>query len=54
MFSEHFGNFEGNIKTLNGDFSGALENWAIFEGKFEIYVEFRVGIVCQGMIKVEF
>ena len=37
-----------------GDFSGALENWAMFDGKFEIYVEFGGGIVCWGMIKVEF
>ena len=54
MFSEHFRNFEGNIKTLNGDFSGTLENWAMFDGKFEIYVEFGVRTTGDGMVKVEF
>ena len=39
---------------MSDDFSVALQNLAVFDGKFEIYVEFGVRTAAEGMLKVEF
>ena len=54
IFSANFGNFGGKIKTLSDNISVTFQNWAVFDGKFEIYVEFVVMTTGDGMVKVEF
>ena len=54
MFLANFGNSEGKIKTLSDNISVTFQNWAVFDGKFEIYVEFGVRTTGDGMVKVGF